>query len=230
MKSVTKMIDKLRRPPAVHNWVKHIRARQDDTAFALHNFALFPPRTSLVATVGICVQIVVDGISLKQALACCDAIKDPSARERARWIVRAFYPYAKEKKLEGLQVFRDMVEFFPVSAGVRVPVRPTFVLNVNGKLTPYFLICWSKMDLSPFQRSLLSTLISEAILTLEEFQDSDAIVICTPVTPWSKFEREVISWKVSAYPQLSDDEKQEVFDRYAAALNDAERMLIESLS
>jgi hypothetical protein len=230
MKSVAQLIDKLRKPPAVHNWVKHIRPRRDDTAFALHNFALNPPRTSLVATVTICIQIVVDGISLEQALRCADSIKDAASRERARWIIGAFHPFAIKHELRGLQVFRDMLEFYPVSAGVRVPVRPTFVLNEEGKLVPYFLICWAKMDLTGYQLSLLSTLISEAILTLEEFRGSDAVVICTPLAPYSKKERQVRTWNVSDFPILDETEKQAVFDRYAAALDDAERMLIESLS
>lgn len=84
MTSITKIIGKLRKPPAVHNWVKNIRPRRDDTAFALHNFAINPPRTSLLSAVAICTQIVVDGISLEQALTCADSIKDLASRERAR--------------------------------------------------------------------------------------------------------------------------------------------------
>jgi hypothetical protein len=195
----------------------------------MSNFALYQPRTSLIQTTAICVQIVVDGISLDQALKCASKIKDPANRSRAQWIVKAFYAYAISKGLQGLQIFRDMQEFFPVSAGVRVPVRPTFVLNQNGKLVPYFLICWSKMDLTPTQRSLLSTIISETILTLEEFEGSDAVVICTPLAPYSKHERQVFSWKVSDFEPLSEEEMQGVFDRYALALDDAEKIIIESL-
>ena len=229
MRSASKLVEKLRRPPAVHNWVKHIRPRRDDTAFALHNFALYPPRTSLSATTAICTNIVVDDISLDQAFTCASAIKDPASRERARWIVKAFHAFKKAQDLAGLQVFRDMVEFYPVAAGVRVPVKPTFVLNEDGRLTPYFLICWAKMDFTVHQRSLLTTLITEAILTLEEFRGSDAVIICTPLAPYSKKERQVITWRASDFPILSDDEKQSIFDRYAGALDDAERMIVESL-
>jgi hypothetical protein len=230
MKSATEIIAKLRKPPAAHNWVKTMWPRQDDTAQALHRFAINPPRTSLLQTVGICTQIVVDGISLEQALKCVDGIKDPAAADRARWILKAFYPFAKEHGWEGIQIFRDMVEFYKVSAGVRVPVKPAFVLNDDGKLTPYFLICWSRMDLTVYQRCILSTLITEAILSLEDFYGSDAVIICTPTTPFSKRERQVFTWKASDFPVLDLDEKQDLFDRYAAALDDAERMIIESLS
>ena len=230
MRSPSKVIEKLRRPPAAHNWVRSIKSRRDKTAFALHNFALFPPRTSLAAATGICGQIVFDGISLPQALKCAEAIKQPANRERAKWIIEAFFRKARQKGWSGIEVFRGMVEHFPVSAGVRVPVRPTFVISEAGKLTPYFLICWAQMDFSPAQKSLLSTLISEAILTLEEFVGSDAVVVCTPLAHSSKFEREILVWRVSQFPALTSDERQAIFDRYAAALNDAEKMIIESLS
>ena len=229
MSSVSKIIDKLRKPPAVHNWVKNIRLRRDDTAFALHNFATNPPRTSLLSAVAICTQIVVDGISLEQAIACTSSIKDPGSRERAKWIARTFHPYAVAAGWRGIQVFRDMQEFYPVSAGVRVPVKPTFVINDNGRLVPYFLICWAKLDLTHYQRRILSTLITEAILSLEEFEGSEAHVVCTPLAPYSKLERTVKTWRVSEYEPLGDTEKQSLFDRYAGALDDAERMIIESI-
>lgn len=227
--SLPKLLEKLRKPPAVHNWVKNIRMRRDETAFALHNFAVNPPRTSLLAAVNICIQVVVDRISLQQAIQCTKGIKDPSSSERAQWIVRAFHKVANDNGWEGIQVFRDMVEFYPVSAGVRVPVKPSFIVNDNGRLVPYFLICWAKMDLSIYQRRVLSTLITEAILSLEEFQGSDAVVVCTPVAPYSKKERHVFSWKVSGVQPLDDEEKKALFDRYAGAMADAEKMLIESL-
>lgn len=229
MRTATKIIQKLRRPPAVHNWVKNIRPRRDDTAFALHNFALNPPRTSLSAVVSICVQIVIDGISLQQASKAVACISDPTARERAAWIIRAFHPYAEKCGWQGVQVFRDMVEYYPVSAGVRVPVKPTFVLNTDGKLVPYFLICWAKMDLTIYQRRILTTLISGAILSLEEFAGSDAVIVCTPTTQFSRKERQVAHWRVSAYDPLNDSERQQLFDRYASAMGDAEKMIIESL-
>jgi hypothetical protein len=229
MKSVQSLLQKLRRPPAAHNWVKNIRRRRDETAFALHNFAMNPPRTSLLAATAICTQIVLDGISLEQAIKCADTIKDISSRERAKWIARAFHGECIKNDWRGIQIFAHMIEFYHVSAGVKVPVRPTFVVNDNGKLVPYFLICWSKMDLSEYQLRVLSTIIHEAILTLEEFYGSDAIVICTPVAGHSKRERHVRYWKVSEHELLSDSERQDLFDRYAGALDDAERMIIESL-
>jgi hypothetical protein len=229
MKPATKIIEKLRRPPAAHNWVRNIRPRRDDTAFALYNFAINPPRTSLMAILSICAQIVIDGITFDQALKCAEAIRNPASRERAKWIIRAFQPFVEKHGWCGIQVFRDMVEYYQVSGLVRVPVKPTFVLNVDGKLVPYFVICWAQMNLTIYQRRILSTLIEGAILSLEDFAGSDAVIVCTPLAPYSKKERQVMHWKVSDFPSLDDDEKQRLFDRYAGAMDDAEKMLIESL-
>ena len=229
MSKVEKLIRKLRRPPTAHNWVKSIKGRRDETAKALHDFALNPPRSSLLAAIGICVQIVVDGISSAQAQKCVEKIKKDGDRERASWIIRAFSAHAKAQGWSGIQVFRDMVEFYHVSAGVKVPVKPTFVLNDDGKLVPYFVIAWSRMDLSPYQLRILGTIIQEAILTLEDFQGSDAVIVCTPVAPYCKKERQVFEYRVSNFEPLTDEEKQELFDRYAGAMDDAEKMLIESL-
>lgn len=230
MMDPSKIIKKLRRPPAAHNFVKSVKARRDATAFALHNFALFPPRSSLRETAAICGQIVYDGIGLEQALKCVSGIKKQVDRVKARWIVTAFYNECKRQGWEGIEVFRDMEVVFRVAPHVDVPVRPSYVLNEDGILTPYFLICWAKMDFTQEQKSLLSTLISETILSLEEFQGSDAVVICTPLAHSSKYEREVLTWRVSAFPPLSETERQRVFERYANALDDAEKMIIESLS
>lgn len=229
MSKVEKLIRKLRRPPAAHNWVKNIKNRRDDTAKALHDFAVNPPRSSLLSAIAICVQFVVDGISEDQAQKCADRIKKEGDRDRARWILHAFCAHAKSKGWKGIQVFREMVEFYHVSAGVRVPVRPTFVLNEDGKLVPYFVIAWARMDLSAYQQRILATMIYEAILTLEEFQGSDAVIVCTPVAPYCRKERRVIEWRIDGSDVLSEVEKQQLFDRYAGALDDAEKMLIESL-
>lgn len=224
------LINKLRRPPAVHNWVKNVRHRRDEMAFALHRFAINPPRTSLSGAVKICRQIVVDGISLEQAIACAQAIKDPASRERAEWIARAFYQKAMAEGWKGIQIFFDLEEFYRVSSSVKVPVRPSFVTNDSGKLTLYFLICWARMDLNEYQKRIMTTIILESILSLEDFHESEAYIVCTPLSCYSKKERNVIKWNVRDFDPLSDDEKQELFDRYTAAMSDVERMIIESFS
>lgn len=61
-----KAIQKLRRPPAVQNWVKNLRPRTDDTAHSLYNTAVNGPRHSLAQVAHIIRQIVVDGSTTRQ--------------------------------------------------------------------------------------------------------------------------------------------------------------------
>jgi len=129
-----------------------------------------------------------------------------------------------------VQVFKDMVEFYPVAANVRIPVRPTFVLNVEGKVTPYFVICWAEIGLSDYQKRILSTLIQEAILSLDEFEGADAEIVCVPRFPFSRTERHVVRWKASHHVPLTPEEKRELFDRYGNALAQAEAIIIELLA
>lgn len=147
----------------------------------------------------------------------------------ARHILTALLPHIREKKWSGIQVFKDLVEYYPVAAHVDVPVRPTFVINDNGVVVPYFVVCWAEIGLSDYQKRILSMLITEAILTLEEFQGSDAVIVCVPRHRFSKTERYVVEWKLSDHPQLSSTEKAELFERYGNALAEAEKMIMENL-
>ena len=224
-----KAIAKLRRPPAVHNWVKSLRRRRDATAFALFNFAVNGPRHSLQKVTQIVGFVVFDGLSEDEALRCLSKISDPAARTYGREILKAIVPWIKDRSLNGAQIFKDLCEYYRVSSDVAVPVRPTFVVREDGKITPYFVICWAKMDFDVYQKRILSTLILDAILRLEEFAGSDAKIVCVPRYRNSKSERFVLDWSVTDYPPLDEHEKSELFSRYELALSDAERMIIESL-
>lgn len=224
-----KAIQKLRRPPAVQNWVKNMYRRRDDTARSLYDFAINGPRHSLKPVVDIVRQIVVDDISDELAFKCVDRIKNPLVKRLGTEVLKALLPYIRKRGWKGIEIFREMEERFPVAANVDVPVRPTFVLNEDGKIVPYFVICWARIGLDDYQKRILSTIISEAILSLEEFEDSDAVIIFVHRHKFSKTEREVVEWRLSAYPVLSEDEKEDLFDRYDSALADAERMILENL-
>lgn len=224
-----KAVLKLRKPPAVQNWVKSLRNRRDDTASALFNFAINGPRHSLAKVISIIGYVIFDNLGDETAYQCLSKIGDPKVRGYGREIFHAILPYIRERKWKGAQVFKDMVEYYPVAKYVSVPVRPTFVVNDKGILTPYFVIGWSKIGLSDYQRRIMSTVIADAILSLEEFQESDAVIICVPRFIFSKSERHVVEWKTSEYLVLDEDEKRELFERYGNALDDAEKMIFDSV-
>ena len=224
-----KAIRKLRTPPGVHNWVKNIRKRTDDTPQSLYNFAVNGPRHSLKPVENVIRQVVVDDISDEEALKSASYIKDDRVRKYAYQILSAILPHIRERGWKGIQVFKDMCERYPVAANVSVPVRPTFVLRSDGKAVPYFVICWTEIGLQGYQKRIFTTLIQEAILSQEDFEGSDAVIVCVPRHSFSKTERYVVEWKLSDYPVLTEDEKANLFQRYGKALAQAEKMILENL-
>jgi hypothetical protein len=173
--------------------------------------------------------VVVDGIDDETAYKCLGAITNARTKAYGRQILRAFLPYARKSGWKGVQIFKDLMEKYPVAANVDVPVRPTFVINQDGKIIPYFVICWAEIGLTHYQRRILTTVIRDAILTLEEFLGSEAVIVCVPRHSFSKTERHVVEWNLDDYPPLSTDEKAELFERYGNALAEAERMILENL-
>ena len=224
-----KAIRKLRRPPGAHNWVKSIRLRADDTALSLYNFVVNGPRHSLKSVTDIIRQVVVDGISDDQAVKCASFISNDRVRKYAYEILHALLPHIRAKNWKGIQIFKDMFENYPVAANVNVPVKPTFVLREGGKAVPYFVICWAEIGLLDYQKRILTTLIEEAILSQEDFEGSDAMIVCVPRYSFSKSERHVVQWKLSDHPALGEDEKRALFERYGRALEQAEKMILENL-
>jgi hypothetical protein len=225
-----KAIQKLRKPPAVQNWVKSLRKRRDDTAFALYNFAINGPRHSLKKILDIIGYVVFDELSNEDAYKCLSRITDPKVRAYGQEIFRVILPYIKSKNWKGIQIFKNMEEYYRVAKNVSVPVRPTFVVNDRGMITLYFVICWAEIGLSHYQKRIMSTVITDAILSLEEFQGSEAVIVCAPRFQFSKSERKIVEWKISDYEILSDEEKDELFERYGYALEDAEKMIFDNFS
>jgi hypothetical protein len=231
MTNLEKAIKRLAKPPSVANWTRHNFRRLDKTREGLLRFVRVPPKHSLGDVYMICSAIVADGISLQQAEACVDRVKHPLTREAAREIIPTFFAYAKEQQLEGLPAFKGFSAPYPIGRAadgstLLVPVTPTFTLLDRGVLKPVFLIAWAKLALDDYQKRLLSTIIRNAILTQQDFLGSDATVVCMPRHRLSQA-RVVRAWSVSEYAQLSDDELQEQFMRYQAALAAVIRTLRE---
>jgi hypothetical protein len=229
MKDSNNVIKRLLRPPSVVNWVRHNFRRLDDTQRGLLRFAQSPPKHSLAEAYVICEAIVTDRISLKQAEACVDRIKHPMTQKAAHEIVPAFFAYATENGLEGLSAFKGFRTPYPIGRApdgstMTIPVVPTFTLLEDGVLNPVFMIGWSSLSLNGYQKQLLSTIIRNAILTQQDFLNSDATVICTPRFSFAEA-RHLRVWSVREYATLTEAQLQQQFERYGSALADVIRTL-----
>ena len=211
------------------NWARHNFRRLDKTRKGLLRFAAVPPVHSLGEVYGICSAIVTDQISLAQAMACVDRIKHPITRKAGREIIPPFHSYAREEELDGLSAFKRFNTPYPIGRGpddttLNIPVVPTFTILSDRRLTPVFVIGWANMALDDYQKHLLSTIIKNAVLTQQDFLDSDGMVICTPKTKFGG-SRLIRAWSVREYAVLSEEELQDQFARYGIALSEVVRTL-----
>ena len=229
MSDVENAIKRLLQSPSVANWARHNFRRLDRTRKGLLQFARMPPKHSLHDVYTVCSAIVTDGIPLEQAEKCIELIKHPMTRKAGREIIPAFYGYARENHLDGLSALKGFSTPYPIGRGedgstLTIPVVPTFTLLEDGRLRPVFMIGWASLVLDDYQKHLLSTIIRNAILTQQDFLDSDATVICTPKFRSSQA-RQVRSWSVRDYATLSEEDLQEQFARYRTALAEVLRTL-----
>jgi hypothetical protein len=167
------------------------------------------------------------GITEEEALKAVALIKNPLVSKLGREIVFAFSAYNKEQKLEGIQVFEDLIGFFRVSRDVVVPVRPTFVILENGRPTPVFFIGWTTLPFTRLQKRLLTTAIDDAILSFGDFAGSHAKIICAPRI--SKVHRVIRSWSTADYPRLDNLELAQQLEFYSQALVEAVPLITEEL-
>lgn len=230
MKSVEALIAKVRKPPSLPNWVRLNDRHQGITTRRIANFALSSPRYALAKIYQIAADYVTFGHSQVQALKSVAMISNPMVQRLGREILAALLPELDRLDLKGIQVFHDMAVGYPIGRGVTVPVKPTFVSLENGKLTPVFVIGWTSITFNTFQLRLLSTIIHDAILTQEGFENSDAYVIFVPRIKAAKGDRYAKTLRVSMYQRLTSEELREQFDRFGNALDDAVPIILNELA
>lgn len=228
--NVEDLITKVRKPPSLQNWVRLNHRRRDDTVRSITAFVLGRPRHALVKIYGLVADYVTFGVSKSDILKGLQNVTNPLVRKLGREILGVLLPWLDNAEIKGIQVFHEFSVPFPIGRGILVPVKPTFVFQFEGKLVPVFVIGWASMPFTEFQKRLLGTIIRQAILTLEGFEDSDAHIVCVPRLKGSHSERWVRPWKVSDLPPLSEEELREQFDRFGNALDDAVPVILEELA
>lgn len=229
-KTVQQRVEDMRRPPSLPNWVRLNHQRRDETARRITRFVLAKPRHALAQVYRSLIDYVTLGITVLDVRRGIDLIMNPLVRRLGHEIATALIPWFDKNEIKGIQAFDGMNAPYPIGRNIMVPVRPTFVFVKEGMLTPVFIIGWSSMPFSDFQKRLCATMIHNAILTQEGFEGSDALVLFVPRHKFSKTEREVREMWVSKVPHLSDEELREQFDRYGNALDDAVPVIFKEMA
>lgn len=228
MDDFSKIEKKLKQPPSAPNWVRYNHSTQDKTTKAIAQFALGFPRSALFKVYRIVADMVVWNTPLEDALKSVSLIRDPLTAQLGKEIVTAFAGYISDTPLDGLEIFEETVGFFRVSRDVSVPVKPTFVILKDEKPTPVFLIGWTNMPFTEHQKRLLTTLIDDALLSLSDFSQSDALIISVPRV--GNGCRQVLAWSTSQFPRLSATALAEQLSRYETGLSEALPLVKSELS
>lgn len=222
MADTEKQIQRLMRLPSLVNWVRHNKRRLDDTIFQLREFANNPPRHSLQPVQKLCAALAYGKLDQESALEKAEDIIRPAARVAAKEVIPAFCRYLKKTGVQGvadLDGFQAMyiIGKKPNDEPLLVPVKPTFIGIKNDRLVPVFVVAWVDFKLDPFQKYLLSTIICDAILTQQDFLNSDAEIVAFPRIKNTRA-RDQRGWHARQYDLLSQDDLIEQFARYSRAL------------
>lgn len=229
-KTPQQRVEEMRRPPSLPNWVRLNHQRRDETARRITRFVLAKPRHALGQIYRLIADYITLGVSAATIRSGIDLILDPLVRKLGHEIATALIPWLDKHDIKGIQAFDGMIERFPIGRKIIIPVKPNFVFIRDGKPTPVFIIGWSSNPLSVFQKRLLATMIHRAILTQEDFEGSDALILFVPRHKYSKSTREVREMWVKGSWLLSDDELRHQFDCYGNALDDAVPVILKELA
>lgn len=221
-KSVQQRIDEMRRPPTLANWVRLNARRRDETTTRIARFVLAKPRHALTLVYGLLADYVNLGSTAENVRTGIDGLVDPLVQRLGHEIATALLPWFDKNQIRGLPAFSTTLERFPIGRKVFIPIRPTFVAMINGRPTPVFIIGWTAQNaLTGYQKQLLATMIYSALLTQEDFIESDALVLFTPRHKYSTTAREIREMWVSKIPLLTDEQLRAQFKCYGDALDDA---------
>lgn len=223
-------LDVMRRPPSLANWVRLNNRRRDETALRISRFVLSKPRHALAQVYRFLADYVTLGISAATVRSSIDNLTNPLVRRLGHEIATALLPWFAKHGIEGVQAFDGMVERYPIGRNISIPVRPTFVYLKDGMLTPVFIVGWSSNPLTGYQKRLMATMIQQAILTQEDFEGSDALVLFTPRQKYSETARDVGEMWVSNCWLLTDEQLRKQFDCYGNALDDAIQIVAKVLN
>jgi hypothetical protein len=220
------LTQKAKHPPSIANWVRVNDRSRRATAEKLKSLLLGAPKISLSAILDVISAMATDQISLETAKTAVAMLPTQMLRKLGLELVIAFDNYRQKHPIDGIAVFHDFGIAYPIGRGVVIPIRPTFTMRENGKPVPVFVVPWATNPLSDYQQALLTSIVADAILTLEEFQGSHAKFIMLPRIPKCN-SRHHIAWRSDSKIALSRAELQLQFDRYTLAVDDVVAILKE---
>ena len=222
-------ISRVLSPSPLVNWARQNFKRFDETRKRVMRMAENPPRHSLALVNAICADIACRKLTPSKVEERIAAIENPFARVSAREVVPAFYAFARERHFDAISTPAHLSIALPIGRGpdgkpLLIPLRPTFVLIENEALTPVFMIGWAKLSLADYQKQLISTILENSYLTLQDYAGRHAEIICFPRIRKTRH-RHPISWRTHQIELLDEDQIRDQFDCYSRAVIDVVKEL-----
>lgn len=222
MNDIEKRKRKLLSLPSVENWVRNNRPRFDDTLFALANFDRNPPQFGLGDVRRLCALLAMEKLTFSEAMEKAEAIKHQTVRASARQVVPVFAHYLSVHRIEGLEAFDGFRITYPIGprpggGTLAIPIQPTFVGMQNEKLLPVFVIPWASLSFDDFQKTLMSSIIQDALLSHQHFIDCDSQIAAFPKLENEAFRYEC-SWSVRSYATMDREDLNRQFSTFGRAL------------
>lgn len=223
MDDLEKRKRKLLRLSSVENWARHNWRRVDDIILALSTFDRNPPQFGLGAVKMLCARLAMGRVSYNEALDAAEAIKHPAVRSAASQIVPVFQEYLTRKPVEALQAFENFRLTYPIGprpggGTLFIPIVPTFVGLRDERLVPVFIIPWANLALGGYQKTLISSILKDGLLSHQQFIDCDGEILAFP-----KMEDEEVryerSWSIRDYASLDREDLSQQFSVFGRALS-----------
>lgn len=224
METLEQKLARLLRTPPVFNWVQHIFGRSDDTKKSLQRLARRPVGRSLRSTYRLCSELAYREIDIDEARKQIDNRLTGYSQTAAREIIPAFHHTITERQFETVPDYKGDAFPYPIGRApdgstLIIPVQPTFVAFERGRLLPVFVLGWRSVNFNMLRLRLISAIIHRSVLTWQEFQGGDALILTFTSDRWSN-KRIAKSWYSSFYADMNDDELQLHFDKYSKALEE----------
>lgn len=208
--------------PTLPNWVRNNRRRFDETVFELRRFLQSPPRHSLAKVNLLCARVACRQMTMTEAVSEVEKLGNPISRQAGREVLPAFHQFLRASGVEGVSEFAGFQIAYPIGSApdrttLSIPIYPTFVGILNGQLTPVFLISWAQLTFNEYQKALISSVVVDAVLSHQDFIQSEALILALPRIPNEKVRYERL-WSARDYATLDQEGLNLQFNTYSRAV------------
>lgn len=145
----------------------------------------------------------------EQAAAQCATLKNEKARKPNAELVKAFGAYAAGKEVGWFNPYPK--DFFPIAAGIAIPVNPVGFWMDKGQLKVLWPQKWKGRTLDPLQKAIFHTVLDRRVFVGDDFGKADLEWVDMK-SPAPRAERAIEVLNRKDFETLSDAELKQHLD------------------